>query len=979
MLANEVITLGAAIFGLLTSIAGSTACFYNSYKTSRINLSILKVKVQNLEILIQELQQKLNGIDVLKHDPREWISRAREFLETVNISDLESRLNENCVGGQLPNFCSRFGALKSIEESNHGLDVLLDSGKNVSREIKVKGSIQPEVNIVGNARKEIKKRIWEQVSQAETAGIVCIHGMTGVGKTAFAAAIHNKALKELTAFENVIWVNVENGSGLKHIQEELASKLQVHLPGTTVNKETLRSALMQRGRFLLVLDSMWQAFSLHDIGIPEPVAGSKLIVTSKTYSVCRKITKNIKSREIYEIKPLLEAEAWDLFQGEVGPNIVNLESETVSIAQRAVKNLDGLPLAIKLFAETLSEVHDDYGSGIDAAWKDELFSLSRSTSLLEGYLIKPKELIDYWMWEGLLGPISSLGESMRLGRQTLNELKFAHLLESVKSESGEESLKMINLVRHVAMDAISKSGNHFFIKCGQSLGEFPSAYDWPANTERASLVQNQLRALQNSPDCNKLSTLLLQDNPLNLVHHENFFSKIRNLRVLDLSRTSISSLPKSFSGLTNLHALLLRSCRNLKLLPSLSNLHRLIVIDISETPLEQVPDGLHNLINLRRLDLSKTKIEVFPATVLGKLTEMEELLLITAENGGYVWGSNLIFPQWPGACIEELLDLKKMVVLQLAFLNPEVFNRFVDQVDDQQRAIQLRSFKFYVGGIYSGGDIGDNSVVVMGDCSIRVPRGTSELYLMKHSQELLSLKFDGCMRDLTIVDVSRFDALTYLFTLEMLGSLKSLKKICVKHCKKMKSVIQPAAEANPTSITIPKLTNFKLYDLQNLESIYDGKVLSCPSLHGFEVFNCKKLKLPKVLVGRQNCIIEIVGEKEWIDKVMEDGPSPHLKYTEALVPAELSTPSFRLRRSESFVSFRDTHEDSGRSLGATIPRWHRLFHPFRGSAVFSPAADTLHIASTTSNDAISEVSVLPHAEAGTSQRGFNRTRSSRSD
>ncbi|CAO2842554.1 unnamed protein product [Amaranthus hypochondriacus] len=998
MLASDVITLGAAIFGLLTSIAGSSACIYNSYRTSRINLSILKVKVHNLEILIEALQQKLNGFDVIKPDPRPWILEARKFLEGVNIPDLENRLNDN--------ICYRYCAVKSIEEKLQELDVLLENVKQIAQQIKIKGSKQPEVSLVGSAREDIQQKIWEIVKNVEATGTVCIHGIAGVGKSALAAMIHNKVLTELVGFESIVWVNVEYGLGLKQVQEELASKLHVDLSGITDNVErakALRSAVVQLGRFLLVLDSMWQPFSLHDIGIPEPDAGSKLIVISRNFSVCRKITRKIKRKEILEIKPLCEAEAWELFESEVGTNIMHLESETLRIARTVIHNLDGIPLAIKMLAESLCEIHDDYCSRIDAAWREELFALSRSSSILgnksqelydcfkgsyenlgevsmscfiscglfpKSYLLKAEELIDYWMWEGLLDELLSLEESTRMGWKALNELKDAHLLKSVDNE-GEESLNMLNIVRHVALDAAAKLGHHFFIKSGNSLCEFPLAYSWSSNTERASFVQNQLCALQNSPDCKKLTTLLLQDNPLNLDHHENFFSKIRNLRVLDLSRSSISTLPKSFSGLTNLHALLMRGCTNLKRLPSLSNLKKLLLIDLSNTPLEQVPEGLQNLTNLRRLNLSQTRIEVFPAKVVGKLTLVEELLLIGAENGGYVWGSVEIFPQWPGACVEELVDLKRLAVLQLTFLNPKVFNKYVDKTEENH-AFQPRNFKFCVGGIYNGGDLGANSIVVIGDCGIRLPKRTYELHLMMCSQEIFSLKLDGCLRDLTIVDVSNFDALTYLFTLEMLCSLKSLQKICVKRCEKMKSILQPAAEANPSSITIPELRSFILYDLPNLESICHGEVLNCPSLLGFDVWNCKRLKLPKVLLGRNIGILEIKGDKEWLEKVKEDSSSSNstLKYNETSAPAELSTPSFRLRRPESFV--REIHQPSFKSFGfPSVPlllpinrtdptgganssrTWNRFMFMFKSGQAISQSADGLNVANRNS-DAKSE-------------------------
>ncbi|KAK9706426.1 hypothetical protein RND81_07G123800 [Saponaria officinalis] len=1020
MLASDVLTLGAAIFGLLTSIAGSSACFYNSYRANRINLSILKVRAQNLENLIDALQQKLNGIDVLKPDPRPWIDQAKEFLSKVNIPDLESRLDENCVDNRVPNLWHRCGAGRSIEAKIQALDILLENGKRVSQETKIKGSKQPDVLIIGNARTKTREKIWDHVSRGSGPATVCVYGIVGVGKTALASVIHNQVLVQRNEFETVIWVSVEYGSGLRHIQEELASKLHVDVSGATDNMERskmLRSVLMQKGKFLLVLDSMWHAFPLHDIGIPEPTGGSKLIVTSRTYSLCRKITRKFERKEIYEIKPLSEVEAWELFTGELGPSILHFENETLRMAEIAVQDLDGLPLAVKMLAEILIDIHDEYPSRLDAAWKEELAALSESTSFLgnksqelvdsfkysyenlgelsvnafmycalfpKGYLVNAKELIEYWMWEGLLGQISSLDESSRHGRRILNELKDAHLLENVNESGGEDSVKMLNIVRHVAVEAINKSGHQFFIQGGNELSEVPLPNCWPTDTERASFVQNRLNALRNCPNSKKLSSLLLQENPLNLTHHENFFYKIRTLKVLDLSRTHISSLPKSLSGLTNLHALLLRSCPNLKQLPSLSTLRRLIVLELAGTPLEKLPDGISNLTSLRRLDLSQTMLNIFPSQIIGKLTQVEELLLITADHGGYVWGSKKIFPQWSGACVEELVDLKRLVVLQLTVFNAKVFNSYVVEIEEK-RTSAPRNFKFCVGGLYTSDDVVDNSIAVIGDYNIRLPEKTSGLYLMLNSQKITSLKLHGCIRDLTVVDVSDFDELTYLLTVEMLGNLRSLKKICIKRCKKMKAIIQPDEEGNPSSITLPGLMTLVLFDLPVLKSICRAEVLNCPSLRGVEVWNCDELKLPEMLLGRNSGIIEIKGDKQWLEMVKVQTPSSKstFKFSEASVPPELSSaPCYRVRRQESFVAANPTQSRGRFGLSAvtftklvsregnlsagdkntqtnitSISTISRLFR-VKGGVPSSHSADNLHITNLKSDAEDSVRSIL---------------------
>lgn len=140
------------------------------------------------------------------------------------------------------------------------------------------------------------------------------------------------------------------------------------------------------------------------------------------------------------------------------------------------------------------------------------------------------------------------------------------------------------------------------------------------------------------PKFNRLSTLLLQDNPLDSGYDQYFFYSMPNLRFLDMSRTNISALPKSLSSLKILQILVLRNCAKLKSLPDLSNLRDLMVFDLSGTPLELWPQGIENMKKLRRLDLSQTKLATFPANVVGQLIEFEELLVLT--DHVCVWGSN---------------------------------------------------------------------------------------------------------------------------------------------------------------------------------------------------------------------------------------------------------------------------------------------------------------------------------------------------
>ena len=80
--------------------------------------------------------------------------------------------------------------------------------------------------------------------------------------------------------------------------------------------------------------------------------------------------------------------------------------------------------------------------------------------------------------------------------------------------------------------------------------------------------------------CSKASILLLQDNDALDTVPEKFLQGFEALKVLDLNKTSIQSLPHSLLQLSDLRVLLFPYCRNLEELPSLGTLTKLRELDL---------------------------------------------------------------------------------------------------------------------------------------------------------------------------------------------------------------------------------------------------------------------------------------------------------------------------------------------------------------------------------------------------------------
>ena len=100
------------------------------------------------------------------------------------------------------------------------------------------------------------------------------------------------------------------------------------------------------------------------------------------------------------------------------------------------------------------------------------------------------------------------------------------------------------------------------------------------------------------------------------------------LRILDLSRSTMSMLPKEIGNLSNLRELHLRSTKNLSHLPeSIGNLTKLEMLKLQSSGLVALPPSIGKLINLKILRLGYTKRLTQLPEEIGNLEKLERLLL----------------------------------------------------------------------------------------------------------------------------------------------------------------------------------------------------------------------------------------------------------------------------------------------------------------------------------------------------------------
>jgi disease resistance protein RPS2 len=181
------------------------------------------------------------------------------------------------------------------------------------------------------------------------------------------------------------------------------------------------------------------------------------------------------------------------------------------------------------------------------------------------------QLVEYWTAEDLIP------QDPNKGHHIIRKLLSACLLESCGSDS---EVKMHHIIRQLGLSLAVRQ--KIVVKAGLSLEKVPPPKEW-RTAIRISLMSNDIRDLNTSPECKDLVTLLIQNNPNLDRFSQTFFQSMHCLKVLDLSHTNITALPLC------------------------STLSKLKYLNLSHTFIERLPADFWMLQKLRHLDLSVTK------------------------------------------------------------------------------------------------------------------------------------------------------------------------------------------------------------------------------------------------------------------------------------------------------------------------------------------------------------------------------------
>lgn len=621
----------------------------------KCDVTTLETGLKLLRAIALDVEDKIktdaSGKKKRKREVEDWLKQVQ--LIQTDFLELQSRgyITRLFSGGRVATLMKRTNDL--YEQSRHFGEVLVD-------DYDPRGEAFLTAEMCGEAFDENSDILWGLLvdDKVESIGI---YGMGGVGKTTLMKHIHNRLLQETQ--DCVFWVTVSQVFGVNKLQDEIAHAMGIKLSdehNTDRRAAELSRALSTRESIVLILDDVWQFIGLEKVGFPLGREGCRLVITTRSWKVCHQFC----CKKINEVKTLHNDEAWGLFKETLGHESIPYDVE--EIAQCMVKMCDGLPLgiitlagsmrgetAIHVWRNALTELRISFmghGDMEDQVYKVLKYSFDRLlpnhrkgkgsggyTNLQRCFLycalypedckIPRNQLVRKYISEELVDTRKSMKAQYDEGHSMLDKLVNMCLLESTRNHKDGDSVRMHDLMRAIALKITE--GKTLVIAGHCNLKEIPNEEEWNENLENFSLIRNSIEMVpfEMSPNCPKLSILLLRDNPFSYLPGS-FFSRMHALCTLDLSRTRIKDLPDSLSDLTSLKALLLGECRGLAVVPNLGKLKALRELDLSYSGIGNVPQGTEKLLNMKRLLLNGANyLRMLPEGLLTNLSNLQLLLL----------------------------------------------------------------------------------------------------------------------------------------------------------------------------------------------------------------------------------------------------------------------------------------------------------------------------------------------------------------
>lgn len=530
--------------------------------------------------------------------------------------------------------------------------------------------------------------------------VIAVVGKGGSGKTLLLSRIFNsKKVQDLFQDGLLLWLTVGCSPSFDSLKIQLCQQIKkqkkVH-PDTNEDIATWLYQILGKNRFALFLDDVWESREVRKkLGFMWDITHGIVIVSSRNYPIGPEMGASDLNTIV--MQDLTKECSWKLFsnyafpynKGKVPANIDQ------SLAKMVCQKCDGLPLAIKVIGSAMAGITDarewelanlrlpinshnqqyqDFYDRIRLSFDAlgdvnlQLCFLYAAVAFSENQVIHTEyDVMPLWLGEGLLISKSGTGQDGRVeyrdpfevGRNYVRKLAERCLINpNIKDVHGDVVLFRIHhVIREMAIQ-IAEHEESFHCRVGVGLTSLnESQY---AGCNRIMLNNNKLSSLAKGTTDPAICSLLLSGNKELSKISKTVIGSMKTLQVLDLSGTSLSSLPETVGDLKQLVCLRLRGLPIKSLPASLINLVNLEILELNESQIIELPSGIHKLRSLRCLDLHSCKnLEYLSLNI----TRLEALQHLEMDKCNILWTKRQSYKEV--ASIKDLKSLNRLKRLSL--------------------------------------------------------------------------------------------------------------------------------------------------------------------------------------------------------------------------------------------------------------------------------------------------------------------------
>ncbi|KAI8026625.1 putative disease resistance protein [Camellia lanceoleosa] len=252
----------------LRDLTGQWVGYHNNLDT---NMETLKRKTEQLKGRENDINEEVKYAEQRsrkrrREEVRLWqeaVQRITSDVQTLERREQEVRGLKNAfkrakLGKLVVNTIEEVGKLFENGEFSNGL-LIDDCGH----------AIPTAESLAETTSVKNKEKIWNFLMD-DVVRKIGVQGMGGIGKTTIMKHINNQLLVETCNFSDVIWVTVSKTFKIKNLQRQMAKKLNLDLSDyedELLSASEIHNMLSQKKRYVLILDDLWKAFPLEEVGI----------------------------------------------------------------------------------------------------------------------------------------------------------------------------------------------------------------------------------------------------------------------------------------------------------------------------------------------------------------------------------------------------------------------------------------------------------------------------------------------------------------------------------------------------------------------------------------------------------------------------------------------------------------------------------------------------------------------------------------